>query len=144
MRGPSLRRDSGAALPSSFQRATLRRRKPGIDEGVVLGERTWRTWRLDEPMCAECGREAGGRERAIARMERRGEGEGVDVAKRASLAQCCRRDVHASSSSSFDASEDLAVERGGAGGAKALGGGETAVAAEEVRLERVGAELDRG
>ena len=44
----------------------------------------------------------------------------------------------------LDESEDLAVERGGARGAKALGGGETAVAAEEVRLERVGAELDRG
>ena len=51
-----------------------------------------------------------------------------------------RRALHAV----LDESEDLAVERGGARGTKALGGGETAVGAEEVRLERVGAELDRG
>ena len=77
-------------------------------------------------------RDAEGRAREA--KERRSEGaKGSDA-----IDNCARLMVV------LDESEDLAVERGGARGAKALGGGETAVAAEEVRLERVGAELDRG
>ena len=107
----------------------------GIDERVVLGGGHGGHGDSDETEArsADARRDGDGRARDA-------EGRAREAKERRSDAidNCARLMVV------LDESEDLAVERGGARGAKALGGGETAVAAEEVRLERVGAELDRG
>ena len=111
----------------------------GIDERVVLGGGHGGHGDSDETEArsADARRDGDGRARDAEGREKR-RSEGAKERRSDAIDNCARLMVV------LDESEDLAVERGGARGAKALGGGETAVAAEEVRLERVGAELDRG
>jgi len=110
----------------------------GIDERVVLGGGHGGHGDSDETEARSADARRDGDGAREGRGGTRSRSEGAKERRSDAIDNCARLMVV------LDESEDLAVERGGARGAKALGGGETAVAAEEVRLERVGAELDRG